>query len=89
MIGNVWEWTDDWYGPHSRAAKSCCTIDDPRGASREASFDPMLLDLRIPRKVTKGGSFLCAPSYCQRYGQQRAWRRPSTPPPATLASAAW
>lgn len=66
MIGNVWEWTEDWYGPHV-AARSCCTVVDPRGASRERSFDPLLADLRIPRKVTKGGSFLCAPGYCQRY----------------------
>ncbi len=67
MIGNVWEWTDDWYGPHAPAAKSCCTITDPRGGPRDASYEASLRDLRILRKVTKGGSFLCAPTYCQRY----------------------
>ena len=33
----------------------------------EASFDPAQPAVRIPRKVVKGGSFLCAPSYCRRY----------------------
>ncbi|PBC19302.1 SUMF1/EgtB/PvdO family nonheme iron enzyme, partial [Mesorhizobium sp. WSM4311] len=30
-------------------------------------YDPLTPDIRIPRKVTKGGSFLCAPNYCRRY----------------------
>lgn len=66
MAGNVWEWTQDWYGPH-RAAQSCCALADPRGGDRAESVDPALSDLGIPRKVTKGGSFLCAPNYCRRY----------------------
>lgn len=42
-------------------------MENPRGGEREASYDPLTPDMRIPRKVTKGGSFLCAPSYCCRY----------------------
>ena len=59
MIGNVWEWTDSWYGSHT--ASTCC------GGAREASIDPSSQHGAVPRKVVKGGSFLCAPSYCRRY----------------------
>ncbi len=68
MIGNIWEWTSDWYQEHKNLKKSsCCTLDNPRGGTVENSYDPSLPDIRIPRRVTKGGSFLCAPSYCRRY----------------------
>lgn len=68
MIGNVWEWTTDWYATRHQAdaTKACCIPANPRGASREQSHhanDP----LAIPRKVLKGGSHLCAPVYCRRY----------------------
>jgi len=66
MIGNVWEWTTDWYRDHAGVAKSCCTRDNPRGGDRENSIDPADV-ASIPRRVTKGGSHACAPSYCQRY----------------------
>lgn len=66
MIGNVWEWTTDWYSPHHPAQKTCCSGAVSRGY-REQSYDPLLPDIRIPRKVIKGGSFLCAPNYCRRY----------------------
>jgi formylglycine-generating enzyme required for sulfatase activity len=67
MIGNVWEWTEDWYQEHNRIQKTCCTIDNPRGGAREDSMDPRVPSVRIPRRVTKGGSYLCAPNYCRRY----------------------
>ena len=67
MAGNVWQWTTDWYQEHGRIQKSCCTPHNPRGGDRETSFDPSLSAVRIPRKVTKGGSYLCAPNYCRRY----------------------
>jgi formylglycine-generating enzyme required for sulfatase activity len=66
MSGNVWEWTCDWYGAHAVPRHACCTVDNPRGRGLEESYD--LRDpVKIPRKVTKGGSHLCAPNYCQRY----------------------
>jgi sulfatase modifying factor 1 len=67
MIGNVWEWTTDWYGAHHPAIKTCCGGAVRKGGDREQSYDPQTPDIRIPRKVIKGGSFLCALNYCRRY----------------------
>jgi formylglycine-generating enzyme required for sulfatase activity len=67
MIGNVWEWTDDWWSTSIAPTKRCCVIDDPRGGTHGASLDPGMPGINIGRKVIKGGSHLCAPNYCQRY----------------------
>jgi formylglycine-generating enzyme len=69
MIGNVWEWTSDWYSQkhEADAQKACCIPENPRGGREEESFDPCLPQISIPRKVLKGGSHLCAPNYCRRY----------------------
>ena len=61
MIGNVWEWTTDWWAEGADAdTKACCSVK--RATSAHAG-DP----LKIPRRVLKGGSHLCAPNYCRRY----------------------
>ena len=69
MIGNVWEWTESWYAPRhpDEKVKACCIPVNPRGGPKEQSFDPAMPQIRIPRKVTKGGSHLCALNYCRRY----------------------
>ena len=71
MIGNVWEWTQDWYAlpkpAQKKTAQACCTIANPRGGAKRESLDPCQPSLRIARRVTKGGSHLCAENYCQRY----------------------
>ena len=68
MAGNVWQWTTDWFSArHQPAASACCIPANPRGGPIGASYDPAQPQCRIPRKVVKGGSFLCAPNYCRRY----------------------
>jgi formylglycine-generating enzyme required for sulfatase activity len=51
VTGNVWEWTSDLWSDGGGAA--CCGPQDT-GERHE-------------RRVIKGGSHLCAPSYCLRY----------------------
>lgn len=68
MIGNVWEWTSDWYSElTTEPARSCCGPARARFAPESESYDPYLPQQKIGRKVCKGGSHLCADNYCKRY----------------------
>lgn len=64
MIGNVWEWTHDYYhADYYQQVSSKSKNVDPSGA--EFSFDPN--DPYGQKRVTRGGSFLCAMDYCVNY----------------------
>jgi formylglycine-generating enzyme required for sulfatase activity len=56
MTGNVWEWTSDVFAVSTEPGPACCAAPNPREPEE-----------RFPRRVIKGGSHLCAPSYCLRY----------------------
>jgi formylglycine-generating enzyme required for sulfatase activity len=69
MAGNVWEWTCDFFTTRhlDETAKACCTSHNPRVESADQSRRSNPPSGDIPRKVVKGGSYLCAPNYCLRY----------------------
>jgi formylglycine-generating enzyme required for sulfatase activity len=61
MTGNVWEWTCDFFTLPREVDRPCCVPRNPRVPTPGESAEP------FPRRVIKGGSHLCAPSYCLRY----------------------
>jgi formylglycine-generating enzyme required for sulfatase activity len=65
MAGNAWQWTSDWYRPdyYAHLAASGRVARNPRGPA--TSLDPS--EPGLPKKVQRGGSFLCTDQYCSRY----------------------
>ena len=65
VAGNAWEWVSDWYRPdyYATVAAQPAAARNPRGP--ESSFDPA--EPGQPKRVHRGGSFLCVEDYCTRY----------------------
>jgi len=62
MAGNVWEWCQDWYHPEYYRQVSAGVVN-PRGPAR--GYDPA--EPLLPKRILRGGSFLCNDAYCAGY----------------------
>jgi formylglycine-generating enzyme required for sulfatase activity len=69
MTGNAWQWVADWYGAayFAAQAKRGKPIVDPQGPPSSHDPDDRGVPAEAPKRVTRGGSFLCNVDYCLSY----------------------
>ncbi|NTX28539.1 formylglycine-generating enzyme family protein [Burkholderia pyrrocinia] len=67
MTGNAWQWVADWYRSDAFARLGSGVPVDPRGPSESFDPDEPGMPADAPRRVIRGGSFLCNESYCLSY----------------------
>jgi formylglycine-generating enzyme required for sulfatase activity len=68
MTGNAWQWVADWYrADYFREQARQKTVADPRGPADSYDPDDQSAPVNAPKRVTRGGSFLCNEDYCQSY----------------------
>jgi hypothetical protein len=82
MIGNVWEWTTDWWSAkhEADAPTACCIPENPRGGREETSYDPCQPAIKIPRKVIKAARIcarrITAVAIARPRAMRKRWIRP-------------
>jgi formylglycine-generating enzyme required for sulfatase activity len=68
MTGNAWQWVADWYDAGYFAVQAKLpTIVDPKGPAESYDPDDRAAPSSAPKRVIRGGSFLCNIDYCLSY----------------------